>query len=103
MNDEFDERLFHEFSFLRIRCENVNGAVHGKHTAELRHLRQLAYHAFAAETGQTIVPQRRQQLLNTWMSHKLIEGKRKTMRILRLSQTGPARRASNLFLFVANG
>lgn len=79
MADELDERLLHELAHLRVGRHQINGAVHRKHGAQLGHLRQLADHRLAPESGQPVVPDGGQQLLNVRMGHELDEkSKRKT-------------------------
>lgn len=72
MRDELYERFLHELSQLGVRRHHVNRAVEWKHRCELRHLHDLPDHSLPPETGQTLIPDLRQQLLHVRMSHELL-------------------------------
>lgn len=71
MTDELDEWLSHGLADDGMGCDYVGDGKERKQDPYPDDLERLQHHVFPAESGQTLVPYRRQELLHVGMCHEL--------------------------------
>lgn len=71
MADELDERLPHRLSDDRMGGDDVGDGEEREQYPDPDDLEGLEHHVFPPESGQPLVPYRRQELLNVGVGHEL--------------------------------